>query len=102
MMCYDQEWFRYLWVAIAGLVLYAFGIPASILWMLRAAREQHFRLMLEAKRETRKRHVDLVHRTVSEHIHRKNSWKSSGRSIADASVGNNPSIRRMSRSIMKH
>jgi len=70
MLCYDQEWYQYLWVAIVGLGLYAIGIPGLIWWMLTAAREQHFKLMLKAKYESRRRHVDLVHRTISEHKRR--------------------------------
>ena len=64
-MCYDDEWYRYLWVAIVGLVLYAIGIPAGVFALLVTARKNHLELLLQAKREARKKHIDFMHDAVS-------------------------------------
>jgi len=100
MLCYDTEWYQYLWVAIIGLGLYAFGIPASIWWMLNAAREQHFSIMLKAKRESRRRHVELVHRTVSEHKRRSSVAPSVHTAFsATSGAGNTPMLQDRSKSV---
>ncbi|KAA0159234.1 hypothetical protein FNF31_04963 [Cafeteria roenbergensis] len=60
-LCYDDNWFGWLWTSIIGLVLYGIGIPAGLYLLMVASREAAAMRVADVKHQNRaKRIVELV------------------------------------------